>query len=316
MRFNLFCEECGFKLERPDKFCTSCGLFLDRTKEPLTPQVTTPSIEAVNRSKAPSASSEVNAPKLASPSQPPQKVVQSTVMTVAAPRTSFLKIAIFSVLLLAVGAGGAFFVLKGGLFKDSSKPSSGNSSQKKVASNRSSFEVNVTGQMLVDASIKGKADELQDLIQQIKLRPPADTLDRKKARELNDQALKAIRAQDYAGAIELLKNARTADLADAEISNNLGYALRMAEDFKAAERQLIKTIEQFPTRQQAWSDLGETSTKLGKHSQAVAAFVTAHRIAKNPDKLLEKYVKLMESTEDEALKTDLLEATNLINASK
>lgn len=316
MKFIRFCEECGSKVERPDRFCTSCGLFLDRTKELVTTQVTTPSTVAVNQTKSSSASSEVKAPKLAPPSQPPQKVMQSTVMNVAAPSNSFLKIAIFSVLLLAVGAVGVFLVLKGGLFKDSFKPSTGNPSQKKVASNKSSFEVNVTGQMLVDASIKGNAGEFQDLIQQIKLRPPADTLDRKKARELNDQAIKAIRAQDFAGAIELLKNARTADLADAEIANNLGYALRMAEDFNAAELQLIKTIEQFPTRQQAWSDLGETSTKLGKHSQAVAAFVTAHRIAKNPDKLLEKYVKLMESTEDEALKTNLLEATNLINLSK
>lgn len=315
MKLLHFCEECGFKLENEDKFCISCGLFLNRTSSILPHNKNILEIDSASASMGQVASYK-ESPKLVSQISAPHTDSSATLGTQSAPKSSFLKIALFSVLLLSVGAGGAFYVLKGGLFKDSSKPSSTNTSQKKVASNKSSLEVNISGQMLVDASIKGNADELLDLIQQIKLRPPADTLDRKKARELNDQALKAIRTQDYARAIELLKNARTADLADAEISNNLGYALRMADDFNAAERQLIETIEKFPTRQQAWSDLGETSTKLGKHSQAVAAFVTAHRIAKNPDKLLEKYVKLMESTEDEALKTNLLEVTKLISESK
>ena len=317
MKMNLFCEECGCKLFPADNFCTGCGLFLDQAKEKAPSPVVTDPVMPTAASTQPKAvvdTRQVETSKPTGTTQPKQPIVQAPTVDAAAPKSSFLKISILSVVILALGAG-AFFLLKGGLLKDAPKSSGGNASQKQGASGKSTPGVNITGQMLIDASIKGNVDELQGFLQQMKSRPPAPTLDRKQARSLNDEAIKAIRAQDYAEAIKLLKSAREADMADAEISNNLGFALRMAEDFKASESQLIKTIEQFPTRQQAWSDLGETSSKLGKHAQAVATFVTAHRLAKNPERLLEKYVKLMESTEDDALKTDLLEVTRLIEAS-
>ena len=115
-------------------------------------------------------------------------------------------------------------------------------------------------------------------------------------------------SDDPAAAIDLLKKASEADPADAEISNNLGYALRAAGKLKESEAQMIRTIEQFPARQQAWQDLGETYSKLGKHSQAVSSLLTAHRLAKNPGQILEKYSKILESTEDEGFKSDLTEA--------
>ena len=318
MKMNLYCEDCGCKRAPVDKFCTDCGTFLERgTAMTPDPFATSPipfvSIGGATQSIASETAPSVEKTDL---SRPSQKIEQASSTVAAAPKSSHLKIAVLSVVLLTVGAGGAYLVLKGSLFKGTTKSSSVNASPRQGTSGKTSSGINITGQMLIDAAIKGNVDEFQYLMQQLKTRPTASTLDRKQARTLNDEALKAIRAQDYAQAIKLLKSAREADLADAEISNNLGYALRMAEDFKASESQLIKTIEQFPARQQAWLDLGATSSKLGKHAQAVAAFVTAHLISKNPEKLLERYINMIESSEDDALKTDLTEVTRLITASK
>jgi Flp pilus assembly protein TadD len=331
-----FCEECGCKLELSDGFCTGCGLFLDRSSEAKTsgeqiqpvgspaavaPIASAPTVVPVPQ-KPTEAPVEIKSNQAVSPPVQ-QQPDRSAPVQVAAPKSSSMSAVYALVALVAVGGTGAFFVLKGGSTKDSSKNVSAAISQKQGATGAANSEsatqapkITATGQMLVDAAVSGDREQFQALLHQLQTRIAKGTVDRKLARSLNDEALKSLKSGDYSAAIDTLKKASEADAADAEISNNLGYALRMAGDFKASESQLVGTIEKFPARQQAWSDLGETYSKLGKHSLAVAAFMAGHQVAKNPDKLLEKYMKLAESTEDEALKADLAEAAQKISEAK
>jgi Flp pilus assembly protein TadD len=331
-----FCEECGCKLEFSDRFCTVCGFFLDRSSEAKTSGEQIPPVGSP-APVAPMASGPTVVPVPQKPTEAPveiksnqavsapvqQQSDRSAPVQADAPKSSSMSAVYALVALVAVGGASAFFVLKGGTTKDTSKSTSTAIAQKQSATGPANSEsaaqapkITATGQMLVDAAVSGDSEQFQALLHQLQTRIATGTIDRKLARSLNDEALKSLKSGDYPAAIDALKKAGEADAADAEISNNLGYALRMAGDFKASESQLVGTIEKFPARQQAWSDLGETYSKLGKHSQAVAAFMAAHRVAKSPEKLLEKYLKLAESTEDDGLKADLAEATKKISEAK
>lgn len=331
-----FCEECGCKLEPSDVFCTSCGLVLNRSSEAKTsgeqippfgspasvvPIASIPTVVPVPQKPA-EAPVEIKSNQAAS-SPVQQASDRSAPVQTSVPRSSSMSAVYALVALVVVGGAGAFFMLKGGSTKDSSKNVNAAISQKQGATGAANSEsrtqalkITATGQMLVDAAISGDIEQFQALLHQLKTRIATGTVDRELARSLNDEALKSLKSGDYPVAIDALKKAGEADAADAEISNNLGYALRIAGDFKASESELVGTIEKFPARQQAWSDLGETYSKMGKHSQAVAAFMAAHRVTKSPDKLLEKYLKLAESTEDDGLKADLAEATKKISEAK
>ena len=330
-----FCEECGCKLESSEKFCTGCGLPLERKSEANHGAEQVPSLAVISKAAAspaptvpPVPKSPVSQPVEAKSTQAPpppalQQPERAPFVEAAAAKTSSMSVVYALVALVALGGGGAFFMLKGGSTKDPSKNANADSPQKQVAADTGKSEsgnqapkITATGQMLVDAAVSGDKEQFQALLRQLQTRVATGTADRKLARSLNDEALKSLKSGDYPTAIDALKKAGEADAADAEISNNLGYALRMAGDFKASESQLVSTIEKFPARQQAWSDLGETYSKLGKHSQAVAAFMAAHQVAKNPEKLLEKYMKLAESTVDEALKADLADAAQKISEAK
>ena len=333
-----FCEECGSKLDPRDKFCTGCGLFLDRVaaggSEPLFDKTDAGKLSAAAtqasiapttpNSPAPTSTAPVQPQVSTMPTVPPtkpssQQHIQSTSIESADPKSSSMTVVYAVVALVVLGGAGAYFALKGGSSKEPVKVSAHSSSQKKSTAdvanseaNKSPPAVTATGQMLIDAAANGNLEEFQILLRQLQTRPVPATVDRKLARSLNDEAIKALKSDDPAAAIELLNKAREADPADAEISNNLGHALQTAGKLKESEAQMIRTIEQFPARQQAWQDLGETYSKLGKHSQAVSALFTAHRLAKNPEKMLEKYSKIVESTEDEGFKNDLAEAIKKI----
>ena len=85
--------------------------------------------------------------------------------------------------------------------------------------------------------------------------------------------------------------------------------------YQDSEAQIVNVIEREPTREQAWFNLGETYSKLGKNAQAVALFMTAHSLAKNQKRTLETYTKIAEKTEDEQFRKNLKSAINKINTS-
>ena len=173
-------------------------------------------------------------------------------------------------------------------------------------------------QRMVNAAIQGNKAEFLTLLQEAqKLQDhgSVNTPDRRQARKLNDDALKAMKEQNYPTAVELLQKASTLDPHDIEIGDNLGFALRLAGKYQESEAQIISVIERGPTREQAWFNLGETNSKLGKSAQAVALFVTAHSLAPNPKRTLETYTKLSEKAEDEQFRANLKSAIQKINAS-
>ena len=168
-------------------------------------------------------------------------------------------------------------------------------------------------QKLLDAAITRNKDAFQSVLQQLEQRPPIATGDRKLARKLNESALDAIKRQEFALAIETLDKAKIADPADVEVADNLGYALRLAGKFKESEVQILTALELAPSRSQAWFNLGETYSKLEKHPQAVALFVTSYELARNPKASLDGFLKIASRSADEKFKEDLQTAITLIN---
>jgi hypothetical protein len=180
----------------------------------------------------------------------------------------------------------------------------------------------VTGtpvQKLVDAAIQGRKDEFQVLLQELQSvqeKGSVNSAERKQARKLNEEALQAMKEQKYLMAVEILQKATKVDPYDIEIGDNLGYAHRLAGNYLESESQIISVIERKPTRGQAWFNLGESFSKLGRSPQAVAVFITAYSLAKNRDRTLETFKKLAEKTEDEQFKNNLKIAIQKIELSK
>jgi Flp pilus assembly protein TadD/uncharacterized OB-fold protein len=168
-------------------------------------------------------------------------------------------------------------------------------------------------QKLIDAAVQGKKEEFQSLVQQLQQRSPVPTGDRKTARKFNEEAIAAMKEQNLPLAVELFQKARTADPADVEVGDNLGYAMRLAGRLQESEAQILSVLEQAPSRGEAWFNLGETYSKLGKHSQAVALFVTSFGFARDPKKALDGYLRMVDRSDDELFKTDLRSAIQKVS---
>ena len=212
-----FCEECGCKLEPSDGFCTGCGLFLDRSSEAKTsgeqippvgspasvaPIASAPTVVSVPQ-KSTEAPVEIKSNQAASP--PVQQASdRSAPVQASVPRSSSMSAVYALVALVAVGGAGAFFMLKGGSTKDSSKNVNAAISQKRGATGAANSEsgtqapkITATGQMLVDAAVSGDKEQFQALLRQLQTRVATGTADRKLARSLNDEALKLLKSGDY-----------------------------------------------------------------------------------------------------------------------
>ena len=271
---------------------------------------------------APQATAPVPTPK------PPEvkKTVSPTVSNTVAPQKSSSPKAAIAIAVLLVAGGGAFFLTK------SPKPADvqvaapvaevkavAPAPEAPVAPKAAPVEPvetviagptpsSASVQKLIDAALTGNKEEFQSLTQQLQQRPVTPMGDRKAARKLNDEALKAMKEQNAAMAVDLLQQARSTDPADVEIGDNLAYALRQAGKLQDAETQIIKVLDQAPSRMSAWFNLGETYSKLGKHQQAVAIFITSHGLSKDPQKALEGFNRTLDRSEDEGFKNDLREA--------
>jgi hypothetical protein len=174
-------------------------------------------------------------------------------------------------------------------------------------------------QKLVATAIEGRKDEFQVLLQELQSSQETGSVnsaERKQARKLNDEAFQAMKEQKYRLAVEILQKATTVDPYDIEIGDNLGYAQRLAGNYLESEAQIISVIERRPTRGQAWFNLGETYSKLGRSPQAVAVFMTAYSLSKNPEKTMTLYTSLAEKTSDEQFRENLRMAIQKINSPK
>ena len=170
------------------------------------------------------------------------------------------------------------------------------------------------GKLLVELVINGDLERFKIVSEELQSRPKPPAIDRKQARILNDQAINALKSQNGGGrAIELLRKAIELDNSDAEIADNLGYALRKAGHHEDSSSQLLKVLERWPQRGSAWVNFAETNSYLGNSDVAIASYVMGFQLAKYPQKTLENLQKISESAEDQKIRDDINSAISKIN---
>jgi len=177
-----------------------------------------------------------------------------------------------------------------------------------------SFGNQKAGKLLIELVINGDLERFKIVSEELQSRPKPPAIDRKQARILNDQAINALKSQNGGGrAIELLVKAIELDNSDAEIADNLGYALRKAGHHEDSSSQLLKVLERWPQRGSAWVNFAETNSYLGNSDVAIASYVMGFQLAKYPQKTLENLQKISESAEDQKIRDDINSAISKIN---
>jgi Flp pilus assembly protein TadD len=96
----------------------------------------------------------------------------------------------------------------------------------------------------------------------------------------------------------LFEAAHRADPGDAEVRENLGYALLKAGRLGEAETALLSALEIGPRRASAWGSLGHIYAKRGQHAEAVRLVLTAYRFAPDRSKVAETYRRLAQGDAD------------------
>jgi Flp pilus assembly protein TadD len=165
-------------------------------------------------------------------------------------------------------------------------------------------------QKLVAAVIAGDRTRAAEISAQIRSqsRPPRG--DRRKARELNERGLALWQRQRFEEAAAAFKQARDADGGDAEIAENLGYALLKAGHVAEAEGPLLDALTLMPDRASAWGSLGMVYAKQGKHRAGVACVLTAYGYARDPKRTAAVYSRLAASDEDPKVRAMLAEVVS------
>ena len=249
-----FCTKCGAARDPDDQFCVQCG------SSPIPdhpPAITTspPAPAPQNRDKTLTTSVPV-AEKPAPVEQSPLKAVKTKAIPRAAPpsiapndapekpiespkKSNDKLLGIAAVIVVVVGGWLLIPGKKPAFAPVPDLPQAAPKTDSKPAQAPASVTKPATGWMLVEAAVQGDAKAFELILEQIKQAPGPDAGDNKIARKLNEAALMALREKNYAQAVEVLEKANTADPADIEISNNLGYALHMAEQYQEAEKRLI-----------------------------------------------------------------------------
>ena len=126
------------------------------------------------------------------------------------------------------------------------------------------------------SEIKGKIESL----------PKPATGDRKTSRKLNEQGLTALKTEDFAQAIAVLKSATSADPADVEVLNNYVYALIKAGRLQDAESEAGRLLTMSPGRSSAWANLAEVYALKNRKEEAVAALILAFQFSSNKDRTI------------------------------
>jgi Flp pilus assembly protein TadD len=160
---------------------------------------------------------------------------------------------------------------------------------------------------MVDAAIAGDTARLRSGMKELTRRVPVRG-DRTRARTLNAKALTYLRGARYADAIPLFEAAHRADPGDAEVRENLGYALLKAGRLDEAEAALLSALEVAPRRASAWGSLGFLYAKRDRNDAAVKLIETAYRLAADRRKAAEAYQRQAKSDPDPKVRAMLTEA--------
>jgi Flp pilus assembly protein TadD len=153
-------------------------------------------------------------------------------------------------------------------------------------------------QRLIAAAAAGDRAQVERVAAEIKSHPIRVRGDRRKGRDLNDRGLALWQRQRFSEAAEYFGQARAADAGNAEIVENLGYALLRTGRLGDAEAALTDALAMAPGRASAWGSLGQIYAKQGRHRDGVGCLLTAYRYTNNPKRTLEVYTRLAATDED------------------
>lgn len=145
-------------------------------------------------------------------------------------------------------------------------------------------------QQTLVAATQGDLDGVRRIATLIDALPKPDLGNKAVARKLNAAALEALKADDVAGAITQLRQARQENPQDVEIAANLGFALVKANDPNAAQTVLKEAVLLNPRRTSTWTPLAEALALSGQMDQAKAALWVAFQWSSNRDKSLAFYL--------------------------
>lgn len=169
---------------------------------------------------------------------------------------------------------------------------------------------------LVAAAIAGDQAKLAQIAQQLKSRPRPARGDRRIARQFNEEGLALWQRQRFAEAAPLFRQAHGADPGDAEIAENLGYALLRSGAVAQAEPAILEALRLGPERASAWGTLGHIYAKQGKHQDGVSCVLAAYRFARNPQRALDVYSRLAATDEDPKVRAMLAEVVTRLTGSQ
>ena len=125
--------------------------------------------------------------------------------------------------------------------------------------------------------------------------------DRKRARQLNQQGLDALRRREVPEAIMLLTKARNADLSDEEVIGNLIFAYVEDNNYTKATILALDGFALNPRSANLWLSFGVAQQKQGKSKDALAAIWLAWQFSKDREKMLNWLNSKIADEKDEAM---------------
>lgn len=141
----------------------------------------------------------------------------------------------------------------------------------------------------LSAAQKKDLDSVRLLACKIDGLPKPSLGNRPVSRKLNTAGLEALKADDYATAVQHLRNAYKENPRDVEIAGNLGYALMKAGSNDEAVQVLVSALKLDPRRASTWAPLAEALTLVGHKEDGLAALWISYQWSGNREKSLAFY---------------------------
>jgi len=149
----------------------------------------------------------------------------------------------------------------------------------------STMSKEVLNQILAAAG-KGEWDQVNALLMQSKPMQ-FNTVNRNKARQLNQKGLDALKQSQFDDAVAQFKSGITEDPNDAEIKNNLAFTYIKMKQFDLGRSAVVDSLLVSPTRGAAWLNAAEIFAELNNAQIASQALRAALHFANNKQKAIE-----------------------------
>ena len=147
---------------------------------------------------------------------------------------------------------------------------------------------------------------LSSMSQLVRMKPGLTKLtaeQRASVRSHNTKGLAAIKASRFGEAGDEFLAAYEIDSTNAEVAENLGYALFKDGKNEPAVRAFLRSLMAAPHRSTAWSNLGGAYASSGEKVQAVGAFSVSLRYVKSATRARNNLISLYQEDPSEAVRS-------------